>query len=618
MCGIVGVCSTTDIAFEKNWLLKAVDQLSHRGPDGNAVWVSKNKKIGFGHTRLSIIDLSPDGNQPMVFANEGVAITFNGEIYNFKELKKELINLGFDFKSNSDTEVLIKSYLAWGIDCLKRLNGMFSFAIHDQRNDLVFFARDRAGEKPFFYRHFNKSIYFSSELKGLLCNTKLPRTINTSSLAEYLNKGYVANDKCILEGFSKLPPSYAMLFNCSTGEIKKWRYYELPLQSDSSSYQPDEIILENLNSTLQASVSKQMVADVPVGLLLSGGLDSSLITHYATQSSSSVKTFNIKFPNNVNYDESKHARLIARHYGTDHTELACEEASVDLLPSLAYHFDEPMIDSSSIPTWLVTNLVRKHCTVAIGGDGGDELFGGYHHYNTLLQLKNIYDVIPYFIKKPISQFSKRYLRIGTKGKKYLDNLSVNFSSELPMLSEHFDAKSIYNLVNIKVNDSAASGIQNIASKNDIIQFSTRYDFHNVLPEDILVKVDRASMSNSLEVRAPFLDVDVVNLAFGNIPSRLKATSKRKKIILKMLGKKFLPKEFDFKRKQGFSIPLNAWLKRGNYREFFWDNLTCQNSTFNKKEIEKLFIDQDKGKSNGERLFGLTMFELWKKQFEIEV
>ena len=351
--------------------------MAHRGPDDAGEWWSEDSRVGLAHRRLSIIDLSPAGHQPMSDVSRTLTIIFNGEIYNFSELRTELESKGQVFRSHGDTEVILAAYREWGTECLSRLNGMYAFAIYDARRQTVFLARDRAGEKPLFYHHANGTLRFASELKGLMVDPALSRRIHPESLDCYLAMGYVPGGRCILQGFSKLPAAHALRFDLRAGEAKVWRYWQLPERESAAAQEPPDgpSLLDQLERLLEEAVRRQLVADVPVGVLLSGGVDSSLVTAMAVRASAKVKTFTIRFPGHGKLDETEHARSIARHFSTEHLELEAQPSTAELLPRLARQFDEPVVDSSMIPTFLLSQLVREHCAVALGGDGGDELFG---------------------------------------------------------------------------------------------------------------------------------------------------------------------------------------------------------------------------------------------------
>jgi asparagine synthase (glutamine-hydrolysing) len=620
MCGIVGICGVVSES-DRQWLRDGRDALKHRGPDSAGEWWSSDGRVGFGHRRLAIIDLSPLGSQPMHFLERGLSIVFNGEIYNHKALRLELAGLGFIFRSHSDTEVLLAAYAAWGSNCLERLNGMFAFAIYDEPQRKLILARDRAGEKPLFYHLKNGCLQFASELKALLAHAQLSKNIDPEALDCYLSMGFVPGDRCILRGYKKLPPAHAMLFNLKNGMTKIWRYWDLSEIDIDDEHTSEVDLLDELEILLEQAVGIQMVADVPVGILLSGGIDSSLITAMAVRHSSKVHTYSVGFPGYGKFDETPHARLIARHFETEHTELIAEPTSAELLPMLARQFDEPIVDSSMFPTYLVSHMIRKHCTVALGGDGGDELFGGYNHYSRLLWMQRKFAYLPRSIRRVIAQSAEQLLPVGLKGRNYLQSLNVNLQEGLPLIASYFDATQRRKLLHGYLGyDTLAEIIRSshIPQHTDLLQRATRMDFQNYLAEDILVKVDRASMINSLEIRSPYLDHKLIEFAFKKVPSCLKATESEKKILLKKLAARVLPPEFDKHRKQGFAIPLTEWLKRGPFREVFWDTLTSKDCIFDSKAVHNLLKGQDRGHRNEERLFALVQFELWRKIYKVSI
>jgi len=618
MCGIVGVGGTVPLQ-DRNWVAKGLDAMIHRGPDDAGDWWSADGRVGLAHRRLSIIDLSPAGHQPMHDASGSLSIVFNGEIYNFRELRDELIAKGHTFRSKSDTEVILKAYLEWGALCLSRFNGMFAFALYDARQQTVFLARDRAGEKPLFYIHVGGELRFASELKALLADVALPRRIAPESLDCYLGMGYVPGERCLLQSFNKLPPAHALAFDLQTGHAKLWRYWHLPEVSATDRPLDEAALLDELEALLEEAVRLQMVADVPVGVLLSGGVDSSLVTAMAARASSQVQTFTIGFPGHGKLDETEYARLIARHFGTRHTELMAEDATAELLPQLVRQFDEPIVDSSMIPTYLVSQLVRQHCTVVLGGDGGDELFGGYEHYSRLQRMRQKLGSIPDLLRTGAALSAGKFLPVGFRGRNWLQCLGADLKNGLPLIAPCFDATTRQRLL---ASRSSWLLVAESIYKNrlpgdpDLLQRATRMDFGNYLAEDILVKVDRASMLNSLEVRAPMLDYRLIEYAFGKVPSRLKATQADKKILLKRLTTRLLPPEFDQRRKQGFSIPLAHWLKGGPFRSLFQNVLRDPECSFDSRMVENLLAGQDKGRNNSERLFALVLFELWRREYGV--
>jgi len=618
MCGIIGVASINAV-FNKKWLTKGRDAMWHRGPDSEGEWWSLDHKVGMAHRRLSIVDISNAGHQPMIDSTGSYSIVFNGEIYNYKIIKNSLIKLGYQFTSNTDSEVILQAYIEWGNDCLSKLNGMFAFSIYDSIKNVVFLARDRAGEKPLFYYRDATSIRYSSELKGLLSDEYLKRVIDHSALDAYLAIGFVPGDMCILDGFNKLPPGHALEFDLTTGGVEIWKYWDVPILDSETN--DDEYILNCLESLLEDSVSQQLHADVPVGVLLSGGVDSSLVTAMAARSSGKVKTYTIGFPGAGRLDETKHAQLIANYFGTEHTQLDLGPAHADLIHLLANQYDEPIIDSSMLPTYMVSELISGQCKVALGGDGADELFGGYGHHSGVLKLHKRVSFLPKYIRNSIAYLSDNYLPVGFKGREYFRSIGVDFQSGLPWLATYFDSKSRKKLMSSV--SGWGGGAEELAysrtvSQNDLLQRATRTDFSNYLPEDILVKVDRASMLNSLEVRSPFLDRRIIEFAYGKVPSRLKATVNDKKILLKRLTERILPPEFDRNRKQGFSIPLAKWLEQGEFRSLFYDVLLDSQSIFDGHYVKTLLHNQDRGYGNGERLFGLVLFELWRREYSVSL
>ena len=622
MCGLVGITSSAPVE-SRTWLAAGRDAMTHRGPDDAGEWWSADGRVGLAQRRLSIVDLSSGGHQPMRDNARGLTIAFNGEIYNFRELRAELEQRGYAFRSHSDTEVLLAAYDAWGKDCLARLNGMFAFALYDARQQTVFMARDRAGEKPLFYHLTRGTLHFASELKALFADPSLPRRIDPESLDCYLAMGYVPGDRCILQGYNKLPPAHTLLFDLNNGTVKVWRYWQVPdLTPEAAAGKVNELgLLDELEALLEDSVRQQLVADVPVGVLLSGGVDSSLITAMAVRASTKVKTFTIGFPGHGALDETEHARLIARHFGTVHTELVAQPTTADLIPRLARHFDEPMVDSSMIPTLLVSQLVRQHCTVALGGDGGDELFGGYGHHSRLLWMQQRLALAPFPLRAVVATAAERLLPVGLKGRNWLQGLGVDLKYGLPLIANHFDASTRRQLMSHQDGWTlAAEQIRRgrVPAHTDLLQRATRMDFQDYLAEDILVKVDRASMMNSLEVRAPMLDYRLIEFAFAKVPSHLKATPQDKKILLKRLTARVLPPEFDRQRKQGFSIPLAEWLGAGPFRELFHQVLLDEQCLFDRDAVSGLLKGQDLGRSNGERLFALVLFELWRREYGITI
>jgi len=626
MCGIVGKASGAAIT-DLHLLEVQRDSLHHRGPDDCGLWSTADRCVALGHRRLAIIDLSPGGHQPMADPRGELCIVFNGEIYNFRELRTELEGQGHVFRSRSDTEVILAAYREWDLDCVQHLNGMFAFALYDTRCRRLFLARDRAGEKPLFYRLSNGALSFASELKALMADPTLMRRIDPESLDCYLSFGYIPGDRCILSGVNKLPAGHMLTFEPDRGRCQIRRYWRLPAPPGSGSGnaapKPSELV-EELESLLEDAVRRQLIADVPVGILLSGGVDSSLTTAMAVRAAAQVKTFTIRFPGSARLDETEHARLIACHFGTSHTELVAEPSTVVLMPLLARQFDEPVVDSSMIPTFLVSRLVRQGCTVALGGDGGDELFGGYRHYSRWLRLQQQAGWLPVAWRGALAQLAGGLLPVGTRGRTRLQELGTDFRAGLPLSATGFDRKMRQRLLPRELWPEHAGSVRaetvqrsRIPGGVNLLDRATRMDFQNYLVEDILVKVDRASMLNSLEVRAPWLDYRIIEFAFARVPPHLKASGTSRKILPKQLCRKLLPSGFDIHRKQGFNLPLASWLRSGDWGDYFRQVLLDARDTwFDRGCLAGLLDAQQKGRSNSERLFALVLFELWRREYRV--
>ncbi len=610
MCGIVSVAP----ACARPQIEAAVSCLAHRGPDGSGVWSSSDGRVSLGHSRLSVIDTSSLGAQPMRSPDGKNLISFNGEIYNFRELGAELDQLGFRRQGGSDTEVLLAAWNAWGKACLDRIDGMFAFAIYDSAERKLFFARDRAGEKPLFYRHDGTGVALASELKALLvlrCEGQV--SINVSALEHYLAWGYVAGADCLIEGYSKLPPGAVATYEIATNRLYVERYWAPPLPSSTSS--TDDRIIEGLDAVLEASVRRQLVADVPVGVLLSGGLDSSLVAAYAAEARhGDLRTFTVAFPNAPNLDESMHAARVAAHLGTDHTEIALPEVSKQLFRRIIRQVDEPIADPSLLPTSALAQAVREHVTVAIGGDGGDELFGGYPRYTLLDRMEAWRRWLPGLIRGPaqsVAAWAPQGLRGFNAARSVLDpsgsigRFNVFFGGRL----RHSLAPGLFpahDYVELARDGLAPSGLS-------AAERAARADFASYLPDEVLVKVDRASMLHSLEVRAPLLDRQVLDYAFGAVPWRLKAEAGARKIALRRLAARRLPSDFDAVRKQGFTPPIGRWLK-GVLRSEVEDAIEhLSNSGFDGKTLRRL---ADHPEKHANRLFALVVLSGWMQTYRV--
>jgi len=541
-----------------------LDTLAHRGPDAFGIWSASDDAAVLGHRRLAIIDLSPTGAQPMENARGTSTVVFNGEIYNHEELRRELAARGVRFTGRSDTEVLLAAYDAWGEQCVERLRGMFAFAIYDQSRRVLFMARDRAGEKPLYWAEHRGGVVFASELKSLLADPEFPRRLSPEGLAYYLSFGYVPGDRCILEGVHKLMPAYCMSWPVASGAPKIRRYWNIPPSRPDERLSADELAGE-LQNLLTAAVGEQLVADVPLAVLLSGGLDSSLIAAIAAQAAHHrVRTFTVTLPNNPRLDESRFARSVAQYLRTEHVELPLDQSSADVIQKLAAQFDEPIADSSMIPTYLLAKTVSQHCKVVLGGDGGDELFGGYLAYQSALRREQLRLRLPGGARSFIAGAARHVLPNGTRGRNALMALQGTMADGIAQSAVWTDAADYPQMSPWLSRQSQKyapacwrRGL--VEEARGLPGAAMAADFRTYLPEDILVKVDRASMLCSLEVRAPFLDRRVIEFAYERIPSRLQVTLQERKILLKRLAKRLLPPDLDIDRKQGFTIPISKWL-----------------------------------------------------------
>jgi asparagine synthase (glutamine-hydrolysing) len=602
--------------------------MSHRGPDDAGRWWSPDRRIGFGHRRLAVIDLSAAGHQPMADPDSRVCITFNGELYNYRELRGELeaAGAGACFRSASDTEVMLRAYLRWGDEFLSRLRGMFAFALWDAQRGRLLLARDRCGEKPLFYwLDHHGTIQFASELKALMANPALPRVLDHEALEHYLAYAFVPGSLCMLRGVRKLPPAHALSWSLETGDVSCWRYWE-PVIASPPRTSSLEDLTDELQRLLMESVSGQLVADVPVGVLLSGGLDSSLITAAAAARANGggrLRTFTVAFRGHGRFDESRHARLVAEHFGTEHHELGAAEIGPELLPRLARQFDEPMGDSSMLPTFLLATLVREHATVALGGDGGDELFGGYRHYCWIPRVERLRALAPALLRRAVAAVG-RALPVGTRGRNPLVGFDGDANRAIAHIDLYFGADVRAALLRpLRLTgrvDSAPEDLKAADCPRELspLRRAMVGDFRRYLPDDVLVKVDRASMLASLEVRAPFLDHRVVEFALGSVPDGALVHRSQRKILLQRLARRVLPPAFDVARKQGFSVPLARWLK-GSWGRYVGEVLAdADPQLFDRNTLHALTQGQRRGVDNAKRLFALTLFELWRREYAVRV
>lgn len=568
MCGIAGF-----VGQENDKILHAMaDAIRHRGPDGEGYHYCPVNGISLAHRRLSITDIA-GGHQPMWNEDSSVGIVFNGEIYNHMELRSELLRKGHIFKSDhSDTEVLIHGYEEWGADLLIRLNGMFAFCIYDQNKKCLFFARDRFGKKPLYYTLLDQQLVFASELKSLLVHPGVKREIDPVSLRKYFGYGFIPAPYTLYRNVSKLPGGHCMFYDLTTAKAKISSYWQFRVTPDSNyAKTSEEDIALELRTLLTAAVKRRMVADVPVGVFLSGGIDSSTILACASQGEADgrIKTFSIGF-HEKEFDESDMARGIAHHFGSDHTE---EIFGIDSAKEVANHvlemLDEPMGDSSILPTYLLSRFAKQSVTVALGGDGGDELFAGYAPFRALKAAQLYCDMLPKGLRKFIlSQVnrlpaSEGYLSLDFKLKRTLQGLEYPSSVWNPMWLSPLKPEEIAELMNTPVEweEVYADAINAWQSSDagDLIGRTSEFYGRFYLQDGVLTKVDRASMMVGLEVRAPFLDNNVVEFA-QRLPSNFKYRNGTTKYILKKAMSGILPDNLLYRPKKGFGIPLTSWLK----------------------------------------------------------
>ncbi|MEJ2455327.1 MAG: asparagine synthase (glutamine-hydrolyzing) [Candidatus Thiodiazotropha sp.] len=616
MCGIAGIIGDLQ-PQHLNRIDNMVDALQHRGPDARGVWISSNRQVAFGHRRLSIQDLSEAGAQPMFDPDSSVCLVFNGEIYNFKTLRATLESRGAVFSSGSDTEVLLRAYCEYGSDCLHHIEGMFSFAFYDAKKGTIFLARDRSGQKPLYFMHGNGTFAFASEIKALLQLDLVSPQINKNGLEDYLTYGYTTGKHTLIKDIYKLHPGECLTFDIATDSVKHEKYWSIPVLN------PDNIetasIDTDLESILSAAVKRHLVADVPVGILLSGGLDSSLITALAARESiSSVRTFTAIFPGQGQFDESPFARLVADHFGTVHTEIEVEQASPDILEHLAYQFDDLIADNAIVPMYLLARAIREHATVALGGDGGDELFAGYPHHFLIQKQQKLRSRIPSSIRSLIASGADYILPPGTRGRNHLIGLRGDIGEAIAHINMYFDAQTRAKLLGRDhANKSPELTRAKIAAdEDDSLQRAMLVDYYTTLPEGYLAKTDRASMLTSLEMRAPFLDDQLVDFAWRRIPITHKASATTGKLPLRRLAKTLLPSSLDINRKRGMTMPLASWFS-GAWGEYIKDILLSSKQNFiSHAEIARLIKLQQRGYANQNRLFALTMLTLWQQEHKV--
>ncbi|HET8579225.1 MAG TPA: asparagine synthase (glutamine-hydrolyzing) [Methylomirabilota bacterium] len=620
MCGIAGIADVTGHPVDRALLEAMTAVQAHRGPDGKAV-VCRGP-VGFGHLRLAIIDLAT-GDQPMASDDGRIWIVFNGEIYNFRELRRELEAAGARFRTQSDTEVILRAYEAHGPACVSRLRGMFAFAILDERARRLLLARDRVGIKPLVYSWDGRRLLFASEIKGILEDESVARELDRDAVAEYLTYHYVPAPRTILSSIRKLPPASTLVLSLDGGTPEISRYWHLSFAPESR-VREDEWT-ERLQAELADAVRSHMVSDVPIGAFLSGGMDSSsVVALMAEASPSPIRTFSIGF-DEADFDELSFARQVASRYGTDHYELVVKPSVLDVLPKLAWHLDEPFADSSAIPTYYVAKITREHVTVSLSGDGGDENFAGYRRYARARALAARMDRHPARLGRPLLRLAARLLPVGAPGQAYAGLLGAGALERYARLITYERPETLREVLaddwaDAATRVSAAACFERLAAEAgtaDPVSALQHIDIQTYLPDDILAKVDRTSMAVSLEARVPLLDHRLMEF-LATIPSSLKLREGSGKYLLKRAMASRLPPAILARRKMGFGVPLAAWF-RAELREMTHDLLlaprTRQRGIFRPSWVEWLLRTHEAGRRDcSARLWALLCFELWARQW----
>jgi len=569
MCGIVGFIDYNKKS-EMSTLKKMTDILHHRGPDDSGYSYSNHShaNIGLGHRRLSIMDLSKHGHQPMSF--QDWEIVYNGEIYNFKEIRETLQRDGFVFESDSDTEVILKSFDRWGLQAVDKFVGMFAFSILNQKEDKCYIFRDRSGIKPLYYYWKEGLFLFTSELKSLHEHPNFQKELNLDALAQYLQYGYILEPNSIFQNCYKLKAGHYLEISLVSQEINEKKYWDVyDFYAKPSLELSEEEILSESEKCLKKAFDYRMVSDVPVGVFLSGGYDSSLVTALLqSDRSSKLNTFTIGF-HEKGYDEAPYAKQVAAYLGTNHTEYYCtQEDAKKILPNLVDIYDEPFGDNSSIPTILVSQLARKDVTVALSADGGDEIFAGYSKHETIMKFYNQYKQYPKFFKNTVSSILDSYADLTKlydlkrRLHKRSDILKANSIIELfKRTSQHYKREEIDKLLRASTSElkCAFDDSETLVDVKDELNKILAVDYKTYMNDNILTKVDRATMSTSLEGREPLLDHTIVEF-MAQVDSKVKYKNKEKKYILKEITHKYLPKEMMDRPKKGFSVPLFTWFQ----------------------------------------------------------
>jgi asparagine synthase (glutamine-hydrolysing) len=632
MCGISGFIDFSHSSTE-SILQSMTNALQHRGPDGEGIHFEHVQKyqLGLGHRRLSIIDLKDTGKQPMHYKH--LSITFNGEIYNFKEIKHDLEQLGHIFFSHSDTEVILQAFEVWGIECIQKFIGMFAFVIYDVEKQMIYCVRDRAGVKPLFYYWENNVFLFASELKAFHQHPKFKKRINKDAIVAYMQYGHVPTPHSIFEQAFKLNPGHYLKFDLNNKVFSTHQYWNVYDTYNKPkldiSFQEAKIATEGI---LKSAFDYRMVADVPVGVFLSGGYDSTCVAAMLQKDSGEkIKTFTISVPE-IGLDEAPFAKEISKFIGTEHYEFSCtQKEALELIPDLPYFYDEPFGDSSAIPTTLVSKIAKQLVTVALSADGGDEVFAGYNRYDYLLKygnairsipgplakgMANLMDIIPANtipILKDKYNFHNRYHKLkGWLREPSSKNIMLS-------LSRQFENKELQRLFihRIKEINTAYVSEELEPLYQTPLSYIMAIDYQTYLQDDILQKVDRASMSVGLEGREPFLDHRIIEWA-AQLPDDFKYFKGTKKHILKEIVYQYIPKNKMDRPKSGFSIPIEKWLSnelKSLVQEYLEDALLVKQQIFVPEEIQKIKSDFFNGKKeNGLKIWYLLMFQMWYEKW----
>lgn len=621
MCGIAGRYNFLSHAPVDPGVLKGMcDLLVHRGPDGEGIFHTES--VGFGHRRLAVIDLTEAAHQPMRGANRHIVLTYNGEIYNFRELRTTLEGQGHRFRSRSDTEVVLAAYEQYGVDCLHHLRGMFAFAVWDGDRRRLFLARDRVGKKPLYYRLDRDGIAFASEPKAFLADPAFEARVNLDAIAQYLTYHYIPAPESAFQGVHQLLPAHYLLVE--DGQITTDRYWQRPVDATYSGSSQDA--QEELSTILKAAVQGRMISDVALGAFLSGGLDSSVVVALMAQlSNRPVITFSIGFEH-PGYNELPYAKRVARHFGTDHHEYLVTAKAAEILPLLAWHYNEPFADASAVPTYYLAQLTRRHVTVALNGDGGDENFLGYDRYRAMV-LADRYDRLPALVRRsvqgvvralPESMNAKSRM---TRLKRFVSALGEPPARRYGRWITHLDPAWTGRLCQGEMlaaveRDAPFALLAEFFEDSAARELPDRLldvDFQTYLPDDLLVKVDRATMAVGLEARSPFLDQQVVEFCC-RLPSSMKLNGARQKDILKQAARSFLPEDILRRPKMGFGVPLEHWL-RTDLRDMAYDLLLSERAVkrgyFHRSVIQTWLDEHVKGLRDWhERLWNLLMLEMW--------